>query len=107
MKSKEKRTHKSSRTPPKDAYDLPNLHTRILLRYLRSCGLPRWFYEDDRNEDAPYGYKPCRDRPVIPYEAIKAELDKREHVMNKLEAEQFRRTMATTHHGSRQTTGVR
>jgi len=65
-------------------YDLPKLHTRVLMEYLRrarSCG---------------GRYDPCYsgggdEMRAISIEEIKAELSKRPHVHNKKEAQEIRR----------------
>lgn len=108
MRPKEKRTHKTTKKPPKDAYDLPNLPTRVLLRYLRSSYLPYYYLDDEdpSKDEKIYGFKPFRDGPVISWESIKNELATREHVMNKAEGEAYRRMMATQHHGPKKRTRV-
>lgn len=105
MRDSEKRTHRAiDGKSTVDPYDLPRLPTRILLRYLRSSHLP-WYYfsrEPPREDDTTTsGYRPVVGGPVISFDDIKAELSKREHVMNKLEGYMFRRSCARCHHGPR------
>lgn len=104
MRQHEKRTHKARAGKSTiDPYDLPNLPTKVLLRYLRSSYVPHYYLDDvDPELDSKtYGYSPVYKGPVIPYEDIKSELAKREHVMNKTEGYLFRRSQATLHHGPR------
>lgn len=86
---------KRSKVKPKvDPYDLPNLSTKTLLRYL------------DVARESGYGYNPYHwsNSPSreITIEEIKAELAKRPHVHNKVSGSEARRKASQENHGARE-----
>ena len=109
MKAKEKTTRKSTKPTPADPYDLQNLCTRVLLKYL-SAAFVTFFHNDDYDPEKDcrtVGIRPDHHGQVITRKALKAELVHREHVRNKLEARQFRRAMSMQNRGTRLTKGAR
>lgn len=75
-----------------DCYDLPNLHTRVLLEYLRKARICNGI-----------GYDPtCNNGAEISIVALKAELATREHVPNIPESKEIRRKAAAARgHGKK------
>ena len=66
-----------------DAYDLPNLPTKVLLQYLEKARAKRF-----------KGYTPSPGGRMLSVLEIKAELANREHVPNKAEARALRQEKA-------------
>jgi len=72
----------TKRNTPKDAYDLPNLHTKVLMKYL------------DHARHFGGEYDPINSGKCISIADIKEELAKRPHVLNKKEAREKRQQLA-------------
>lgn len=74
-----------------DPYDLPNLPTKVLMRYLDGA----------RANGSGYNPTYLHNGREIPIEEIKAELAKRPHVHNKKTGSEARRKASQENHGSR------
>jgi len=69
--------------PWEQIYDLKKIHTKVLMKWREKCYILRG------------GYDPTDcNGPVIPQEAIMAELATREHIPNKQEAKALRQQKA-------------
>jgi hypothetical protein len=78
--------------------DLAGVHTKVLLKLLEQSRHRRYRYEHD--PPAPYNLD-------VPIACVRAELAKREHVLNKPEARQARRAAAKTRNRRRKSSGHR
>lgn len=68
---------------PSDCYDLPKLHTRVLMQYRDRCHKLGGSYDPTDNNGK-----------CIPLADILSELNTREHIPNKQEAKIIRQTKA-------------